>query len=123
MPGDSGMRRTSRVRCRSRRCWAHRSHSTHAFTKCAARQDSSDPRVQDAYSLRCMPQVHGPVADAIEFAQSLVARELNAATDNPLVFENGELLSGGNFHGQAVALALDFLAIAQRNSRRWSSGA
>ena len=74
-----------------------------------------DPRVQDAYSLRCMPQVHGPVADAIEFAESLVARELNAATDNPLVFENGELLSGGNFHGQAVALALDVLAIALTN--------
>ena len=74
-----------------------------------------DPRVQDAYSLRCMPQVHGPVADAIEFAESLVGRELNAATDNPLVFENGELLSGGNFHGQAVALALDVLAIAITN--------
>ena len=74
-----------------------------------------DPRVQDAYSLRCMPQVHGPVADAIDFAESLVARELNAATDNPLVFENGELLSGGNFHGQAVALALDILAIALTN--------
>ena len=74
-----------------------------------------DPRVQDAYSLRCMPQVHGPVADAIDFAESLVARELNAATDNPLVFENGELLSGGNFHGQAVALALDVLAIALTN--------
>ena len=74
-----------------------------------------DPRVQDAYSLRCMPQVHGPVADAIDFAESLVARELNAATDNPLVFETGELLSGGNFHGQAVALALDVLAIALTN--------
>jgi len=74
-----------------------------------------DPRVQDAYSLRCMPQVHGPVADAIDFAESLIARELNAATDNPLVFENGDLLSGGNFHGQAVALALDVLAIALTN--------
>jgi histidine ammonia-lyase len=74
-----------------------------------------DPRVQDAYSLRCMPQVHGPVADAIDFAESLVAREINAATDNPLVFENGELLSGGNFHGQAVALALDVLAIVLTN--------
>jgi histidine ammonia-lyase len=74
-----------------------------------------DPRVQDAYSLRCMPQVHGPVADAIDFAESLIARELNAATDNPLVFENGELLSGGNFHGQAVAMALDVLAIALTN--------
>jgi histidine ammonia-lyase len=74
-----------------------------------------DPRVQDAYALRCMPQVHGPVGDAIDFAESLVAREVNAATDNPLVFENGELLSGGNFHGQAVALALDVLAIALTN--------
>ena len=74
-----------------------------------------DPRVQDAYALRCMPQVHGPVADAIDFAESLVAREINAATDNPLVFENGDLLSGGNFHGQAVALALDVLAIVLTN--------
>jgi histidine ammonia-lyase len=62
-----------------------------------------------------MPQVHGPVLDAIEFAESLIARELNAATDNPLVFENGDLVSGGNFHGQAVALALDVLAIALTN--------
>jgi histidine ammonia-lyase len=62
-----------------------------------------------------MPQVHGPVADAIEFAAMLVGREINAATDNPLVFENGELLSGGNFHGQAVALALDMLAIVMTN--------
>lgn len=74
-----------------------------------------DPRVQDAYSLRCMPQVHGPVLDAIDFAAGVIGRELNAATDNPLVFENGELLSGGNFHGQAVAMALDFLAIALTN--------
>jgi histidine ammonia-lyase len=74
-----------------------------------------DPRVQDAYSLRCMPQVHGPVLDAIDFAAGLVGRELNAATDNPLVFESGELLSGGNFHGQTVALALDVLAIAMTN--------
>src|SRR5262245_24191560 len=74
-----------------------------------------DPRVQDAYSLRCMPQVHGPVLDALDFAVSLVSRELNAATDNPLVFPEGELLSGGNFHGQAVAMALDVLAIALTN--------
>ena len=74
-----------------------------------------DPRVQDAYSLRCMPQVHGPVLDAMEFATGLVSRELNAATDNPLVFDDGTLLSGGNFHGQAVALALDVLAIALTN--------
>jgi histidine ammonia-lyase len=74
-----------------------------------------DPRVQDAYDLRCMPQVHGPVLDAIQFAESMVVRELNAATDNPLVFESGEMLSGGNFHGQAVAMALDVLAIALAN--------
>ena len=75
----------------------------------------NDPRVQDAYALRCMPQVHGPVLDAIRFAEGVIERELNAATDNPLVFDNGEMLSGGNFHGQAVAMALDFLAIAMTN--------
>ncbi len=75
-----------------------------------------DPRVQDAYALRCMPQVHGPVLDAIDFCAGVIGRELNAATDNPLVFaDSGELLSGGNFHGQAVAMALDFLAIAMTN--------
>jgi histidine ammonia-lyase len=76
---------------------------------------TNDSRVQDAYSLRCMPQVHGPVLDAIDFAAGVIGRELNAATDNPLVFENGELLSGGNFHGQSVAMVLDFLAIAMTN--------
>src|SRR5450759_2187052 len=70
-----------------------------------------DPRVQDPYALRCMPQVHGPVLDALDFIDEAVSRELNAATDNPLVFENGETLSGGNFHGLTVAMALDFLAI------------
>jgi histidine ammonia-lyase len=70
-----------------------------------------DPRVQDPYALRCMPQVHGPVLDALDFIDNAVSRELNAATDNPLVFENGETLSGGNFHGLTVAMALDFLAI------------
>jgi len=74
-----------------------------------------DARVQDAYALRCMPQVHGPVGDALDFAESVIARELNAATDNPLVFEDGTLLSGGNFHGQAVGMALDFMAIALTN--------
>ena len=70
-----------------------------------------DPRVQDPYSLRCMPQVHGPVLDALDWIDAAVSRELNAATDNPLVFENGETVSGGNFHGLTVAMALDFLAI------------
>src|SRR5437879_5273119 len=65
-----------------------------------------DPRVQDAYSLRCTPQVLGAVGEALAFAERLVATELNAATDNPLVFD-GDVLSGGNFHGQPVALALD----------------
>jgi histidine ammonia-lyase len=75
----------------------------------------NDARVQDAYALRCMPQVHGPVLEAIRFAESLIATELNAATDNPLVFDDGTMLSGGNFHGQAVAMALDVLAIAMTN--------
>jgi histidine ammonia-lyase len=70
-----------------------------------------DERVQDAYSLRCSPQVLGAVADAIRFAETTVAVELNASTDNPLVFENGDVLSGGNFHGQPVAQALDVLAM------------
>src|SRR3954470_4052183 len=70
-----------------------------------------DPRVQDPYALRCMPQVHGPVLDALDWIDQAISRELNAATDNPLVFENGETLSGGNFHGLTVAMALDFLTI------------
>mgnify|MGYP002780390341 CR=1 FL=1 len=76
---------------------------------------TGDPRVQDAYALRCMPQVFGPALDAWTFARGLVSRELNAATDNPLVMETGELVSGGNFHGQAVGLASDVLAIACAN--------
>jgi histidine ammonia-lyase len=70
-----------------------------------------DDRVQDAYSLRCTPQVLGAVGEGIAFAERLAATELNAATDNPLVF-GSEVLSGGNFHGQPVALALDVLGIA-----------
>jgi histidine ammonia-lyase len=71
----------------------------------------NDPRVQDAYSLRCAPQVMGAVLDAIRFAEETVAVELNASTDNPLVFDDGEVVSGGNFHGQPVAQALDVLAM------------
>jgi histidine ammonia-lyase len=74
-----------------------------------------DPRVQDAYALRCMPQVHGPVSDLLRFAGDIIGREINAATDNPLVFDDGSLLSGGNFHGQAVAMVLDMLAIGMTN--------
>jgi histidine ammonia-lyase len=71
----------------------------------------NDDRVQDAYSLRCTPQVLGAVADAIRFARQVATIELNGSTDNPLVFDTGEVLSGGNFHGQPVAQALDFLAV------------
>lgn len=70
-------------------------------------------RVQDAYSLRCMPQVHGASRDAIGYVQSVVEIEMNSVTDNPLVFsEEGDVLSGGNFHGQPIALVMDFLGIA-----------
>ena len=70
----------------------------------------NDPRVQDAYSLRCTPQVLGAVGEGLAFAERLVTTELNAATDNPLVFA-GDILSGGNFHGQPIALALDVIGI------------
>jgi histidine ammonia-lyase len=69
-------------------------------------------RVQDAYSLRCMPQVHGAARAAIGFARALVERELGSVTDNPLVFpDDGDVLSGGNFHGEPLGLALDTLAL------------
>lgn len=69
--------------------------------------------VQDAYSVRCMPQVHGASRDAVQYVRQIVEREINAATDNPLIFtEQGDVLSGGNFHGQPIALAMDFLSIA-----------
>ncbi|HEU4449729.1 MAG TPA: histidine ammonia-lyase [Gaiellaceae bacterium] len=70
-------------------------------------------KVQDAYSLRCAPQVHGASRDLLAYAEATVAVELNAATDNPLVFvDDGELLSNGNFHGQPLAFALDAAAMA-----------
>ncbi|MBA2622224.1 MAG: histidine ammonia-lyase [Chthoniobacterales bacterium] len=72
-----------------------------------------DPRVQDAYSLRCMPQVHGAVRDALAHCEEVLAIESGSATDNPLVFtDNRDVLSGGNLHGAPVALALDYAAIA-----------
>jgi histidine ammonia-lyase len=74
---------------------------------------TSKAHVQDAYSLRCMPQVHGAVRGALEFARSAVETETGSATDNPLVFpETGDVLSGGNFHGAPLALAFDTAAIA-----------
>uniref|UniRef100_A0A8C6V9S7 Histidine ammonia-lyase n=1 Tax=Neogobius melanostomus TaxID=47308 RepID=A0A8C6V9S7_9GOBI len=70
-------------------------------------------RVQDAYTMRCCPQVHGVVNDTIKFVQNIINTEINSATDNPMVFaERGETISGGNFHGEYPAKALDFLAIA-----------
>jgi len=77
---------------------------------------SRDPkRVQDAYSLRCMPQVHGAVREAVAHARQVMERELNAAVDNPLLFWEGDdplALSGGNFHGEPIALTMDYLAAA-----------
>lgn len=72
-----------------------------------------DIRVQDAYSLRCIPQVHGASRDAVNYVKSVVDIEINSAVDNPLIFaREGEVISGGNFHGQPIALAMDFLGIA-----------
>lgn len=72
----------------------------------------STNRVQDAYSLRCAPQVQGASRDAIRFVRGVIEAEINAATDNPLLFDPGEALSGGNFHGEPVGMVMDFLAIA-----------
>jgi histidine ammonia-lyase len=70
-------------------------------------------KVQDAYSMRCMPQVHGSLRDALTHVTAVVEREMNSATDNPLVFpDTGEVLSGGNFHAQPIALAADLLCAA-----------
>ena len=70
-------------------------------------------KVQDAYSLRCAPQVHGASRDAIDYVYAAVEREINAVTDNPIVFsDEDDVISAGNFHGQPMALAMDFLAIA-----------
>ncbi len=72
-----------------------------------------DQRVQDAYSIRCIPQVHGATRDAVKYAKGVFTIEINSATDNPLIIPADEVhLEGGNFHGQPLALALDFLAIA-----------
>lgn len=71
------------------------------------------PQVQDPYSFRCLPQVHGASRDAVKYVQSIVEREISGVTDNPNVFpDSDEILSGGNFHGQPLALVLDHLAIA-----------
>ncbi len=69
--------------------------------------------VQDPYSFRCIPQVHGASKDAIDYVKNVFKTEINSVTDNPNIFiETDEIISGGNFHGQPLALALDFMAIA-----------
>lgn len=78
---------------------------------------NNDPRVQDAYCLRCMPQVHGAVRGVLAHVADVIAIETGSATDNPLIFvyadqDGGDILSGGNFHGAPIALALDYAAIA-----------
>jgi histidine ammonia-lyase len=75
--------------------------------------DTNPNKVQDAYSLRCIPQVHGATRDAIDHVWSMVSREINAVTDNPIIFpDEDEVISGGNFHGQPMALSFDYLKIA-----------
>ena len=69
-------------------------------------------RIQDAYSLRCAPQVQGAARDTVAFVRSVIEKELNAATDNPLIVGRGEVLSGGNFHGEPVGMVMDYLGIA-----------
>lgn len=69
-------------------------------------------RVQDAYSLRCIPQVHGASKDAISYVEEKVLIEMNSVTDNPTILDDGDVISGGNFHGQPIALSFDFLGIA-----------
>ena len=80
---------------------------------CEILKNSKGLRVQDAYALRCIPQVHGAVRDSLEYVKSKVDIELNAVTDNPLIFPEDEaVISGGNFHGEPMALPFDFLGIA-----------
>ena len=98
-PGQVASARHLRELLRDSEIWAsHRADTEH--------------RVQDAYSLRCMPQVHGAARDALGELDRVLQVEINAATDNPLVFPTGEVISGGNFHGEPLALALDYATTA-----------
>src|SRR5580704_7412137 len=83
-----------------------------ASSQIVASHRDGDTRVQDAYSLRCAPQVTGAVRDTIAHAETVAARELAASIDNPVVTTDGRVVSNGNFHGAPVAYVLDFLAIA-----------
>jgi histidine ammonia-lyase len=82
-----------------------------SITKGSTLLDSSG-RIQDAYSLRCAPQVMGAARDTLEFVRGMIEREINAATDNPLIFGADDVLSGGNFHGEPVGMVMDYLGIA-----------
>ncbi len=75
-------------------------------------------RVQDAYSIRCIPQVHGASWQTIQYVEDRLKVEINAVTDNPIILESGEIISGGHFHGQPIALAMDFLKVA---SAEWAN--
>jgi histidine ammonia-lyase len=76
-------------------------------------RDDFDHAVQDAYSLRCAPQVHGAVADTLDYLEAVLTREMSSVVDNPIVLhETGEVVSGGNFHGQPLAFSLDYATIA-----------
>ncbi|MEU4572683.1 aromatic amino acid ammonia-lyase [Nonomuraea sp. NPDC023979] len=80
-----------------------------------AEGQAAPPRIQDVYSFRCAPQVHGPVRDALDYADRVLGVEINSATDNPLMFASGDdyqVISGGNFHGQSLAQVMDLMAIA-----------
>jgi histidine ammonia-lyase len=101
LKGHDGHRRTS---ANVRACLAH-SKVLESHAAC--------DRVQDPYSLRCIPQVHGAFKSALEHAASVLASEINAVTDNPILFpDTGEVISAGQFHGQPVAMVLDYLALA-----------
>lgn len=78
----------------------------------ASHRSDGEHKLQDAYSLRCMPQVHGAVRDALAELERVLTVEINSATDNPLVLPSGEVVSGGNFHGEPLALALDYATMA-----------
>jgi histidine ammonia-lyase len=98
-PGQVATARHLRELLRDSEVWAsHRADLEH--------------RLQDAYSLRCMPQVHGAARDALAELERVLRVEINSATDNPLVLSSGEVVSGGNFHGEPLALALDYATMA-----------
>ncbi|MDG6913646.1 MAG: aromatic amino acid lyase [Nitrososphaerota archaeon] len=77
-----------------------------------SRRMRAEPVPQDPYSIRCAPQVHGSLVDALEFAEEIVVNEMNSVSDNPVLLEDGEVLHGGNFHAQPVAMSLDLLSLA-----------